>query len=353
MNSAASAQDASGWMVRNGVKERELLLRAVLSHQAEPILIADDEGNCVDVSLGACKLFGLSMSKMIGQRIDDLVETGKLHYTKKSDVLPGLQVVVLHDKSATDYAFLSTDNDGVVVAWHAGAERIYGYKSEEIVGHPVSRLYSEDNHAPEELQRAATDGHLGSEGWHQRKDGSRFWANVLTTALRGEGRAQSGLAWVVRDFSARHLAGEMLLDKRAGRLQPPAESTVAGIVSGEFDRIVEVNDAFLNMVGYSREDVIAGRLQWAEITAPEYLPPDERAHEESLLYGACTPFEKEYIRKDGTRCASWWRMRSLKLHHFDGSLLCRTSPSGSAPRRLRTKPAFLMNTRRSSAPARR
>ena len=50
-----------------------------------------------------------------------------------------------------------------------------------------------------------------------------------------------------------------------------AESTIAGIVSGEFDRIPEANDAFLELVGYSREDLQAGRLRWPDLTPPEYL----------------------------------------------------------------------------------
>jgi formate hydrogenlyase transcriptional activator len=55
------------------------------------------------------------------------------------------------------------------------------------------------------------------------------------------------------------------------------------------------------MVGYSREDLLAGRLVWADLTPPEYAPLDELAHEESLRFGACTPFEKELLRRDGTR----------------------------------------------------
>ena len=69
----------------------------------------------------------------------------------------------------------------------------------------------------------------------------------------------------------------------------PAESTIAGIVSGEFDRIPEANDAFLELVGYSREDLQAGRLRWPDLTPPEYLALDELAHEEGLRFGACTP----------------------------------------------------------------
>ena len=109
-----------------------------------------------------------------------------------------------------------------------------------------------------------------------------------------------GFARVVRDFSARHRIDETLLNKRSGPRMQPAESTVAGIVSGEFDRIIDANDSFLNMLGYSREE-LAGGLRWADIVAPECLPQHEHAHEEGLLHGACTPFETEYIRKDETR----------------------------------------------------
>jgi formate hydrogenlyase transcriptional activator len=354
MNSAASVHEASGWMAKNGLEELELLFRTVLSHQSEPILVADDNRTCLEASDAAAKLLGLSKSEIVGRRLDDLVVPGygsqmeqlwrafrkrgeqegvlplaspdggalKLDYAAKGDVLPGRHVLVFNDNSgekhapipvegdqdrtpawSKDYALFCLDAGGRIVAWHSGAERVYGYKSAEIVGQPVSRLYAEDDDAgslQEELKRAGAEGHLGSEGWHRKQDGSRFWANALSMALRDESRELGGFARVVRDFSARHLAEEALLHKRGGQGQPPVESAVAGIASGEFDRIIDANDAFLSMLGYSREDLDAGRLRWANITAPEYLSLDERAHEEGLLYGACTPFEKEYIRKDGT-----------------------------------------------------
>jgi formate hydrogenlyase transcriptional activator len=324
MNSAASIHELSGWLAEDGLKELEQLFRAVLSHQSEPILIADDSGCCLDASSGACQLLGLSMGMLIGRRIDDLVKPNKVDYTSRTDVLPGRHVLVLHDKSrdktataavdaggdqtapgSKDYAFLSLDADGVVVAWYSGAERIYGYKSAEIIGQHVSCLYSGDDELrvdpDEELRRTATEDHLGHERWHRKQDGSRFWANVLTTAQRDANQELHGFARVVRDFSTRHGIDQALLNRPGKSRQLPAESMIAGIVSGEFDRIIDANDAFLSMVGYSREDLSAGGLRWADIAAPGYLPLYERAHEEGLLHGACTPFEMEYIRKDETR----------------------------------------------------
>ena len=202
---------------------------------------------------------------------------------------------------------LSLDAGGRIVAWHAGrGAHLRLYQSEEIIGQHVSFLALDDDdlgvQLNQELTRIAIEGHVGNEGWHKKKDGSRFWANELTTAVRDGAEELQGFARVVRDFSARHRIEETRLSKRAtGARQLPAGSTIAGIVSGEFDRIIDANDAFLSMVGYSREEFIADGLQWADVIAPEYLPLHERAYEEGLLQGACTPFEMEYIRQDETR----------------------------------------------------
>jgi formate hydrogenlyase transcriptional activator len=88
------------------------------------------------------------------------------------------------------------------------------------------------------------------------------------------------------------------------------------VVSGEFDRVPEANDAFLELTGYSREDLLAGRLHWPDLTPPEYAPLDELAHEEGLRFGACTPFEKELIRKDGSRVPVLVATAVLKLSPF-------------------------------------
>jgi formate hydrogenlyase transcriptional activator len=195
------------------------------------------------------------------------------------------------------------DVDGRVVAWYAGAERIYGYKSGEVIGRHVSLYPDEDalHKLQEKLKRAASEGHVGAEGWQVKKNGSRFWANVIITALKDENGDLQGFASVVRDFTDRHQRDERLRRGRA-RLRPlPADSAIPGILSGEFDRIPEANDAFLELVGYSREDLQAGRLHWPDLTPPEYLGLDELAHEEGLRFGACTPFETAGECRRGSR----------------------------------------------------
>ena len=373
MNSTASQPKATGWLTENGPKELELLFRAIIYQPSAPILLADNDRQYREASVGASKLLGLPREKIIGRSLDDFAEPSvkaaiserwrafleegeqegtlqllgpdggprDIEYLVKGNVLPVRHVMVLREKNAgtagggpvedkgpaknkvpawvQDYALCLLDVDGQVVAWYAGAERIYGYKSAEVLGQHVSLFYPDEDAVQkvrEKLKRAAAEGHVGSEGWHVKKDGSRFWANVITMALKDSNGDLQGFARVVRDFSDRHERDEKLRRSRA-RLRPlPAESTIAGIVSGEFDRIPEANDAFLDLVGYSREDLLAGRLRWPDLTPPEYVALDELAHEEGLRFGACTPFEKELIRKDGTRVPVLVATAVLKLSPF-------------------------------------
>src|SRR6202789_4383044 len=87
-----------------------------------------------------------------------------------------------------DYAIFLLDPQGTVVSWNAGAERIKGYKADEVIGKNFSRFYPQediDQGRPEaELRIAAADGRSETERWRVRKDGSRFWSNLVFTAAR-------------------------------------------------------------------------------------------------------------------------------------------------------------------------
>ncbi len=368
MSSAVSQSPAVHWLLENGPRELEALFRAIVYQSSAPILITDDRGRSKDASAGVSQLLGVSRLEIIGRAVDDfappafrpqisglwraLQADGELEgtlrlagpdasqreveYTAKGNVLPVRHLLILRDKTAPvekapsstdrtpvwvrDYALYLLDVEGCVAAWYAGAARIYGFHADEAIGQHVSFLYPSENNVriklQQEFDRAAAEGHLGTEGWQSRKDGSLFWANVITMALKDENGDLQGFARVVRDFSERHERDEKLRRSRA-RMRPiPLRSTVAGVVSGDLDRVPEMNDALLELVGYSREDLLAGRLHWAELTPPEYGPLDELAQEEGLRFGACTPYEKDLIRKDGTRVPVLVATAVLKLSPF-------------------------------------
>lgn len=114
--------------------------------------------------------------------------------------------------SVRDYAIFHLDTQGRVTSWNAGAERIKGYRAAEILGQHFSRFYPPEAIAagvPEQaLRTAAAEGRWEGEGWRLRRDGSRFWADVVITALRDESGTLVGYAKVTRDLTERRAAEE-------------------------------------------------------------------------------------------------------------------------------------------------
>ncbi|HKH39425.1 MAG TPA: PAS domain S-box protein, partial [Rubrobacter sp.] len=111
-----------------------------------------------------------------------------------------------------DYAIFMLDPDGKVASWNEGAHHIKGYRHKEIVGHHFSIFYPEEDlkrSKPErELEIAQEKGTYEEEGWRVRKDGSRFWASVLITALWDEAGGLRGFAEVTRDITEHKRAEE-------------------------------------------------------------------------------------------------------------------------------------------------
>lgn len=110
-----------------------------------------------------------------------------------------------------EYAMFMLDPEGNVIGWNAGAERLTGYPEGDILGLHVSRFFpaDEERTSPEQaLSAAAAQGDFRHEGWQERKDGSRFWAEVTLTALRDRGGALRGFALMAHDITDRRSAEE-------------------------------------------------------------------------------------------------------------------------------------------------
>jgi PAS domain S-box-containing protein len=120
--------------------------------------------------------------------------------------------------SVRDYAILLLDAEGRVVSWNKGAERLKGYRAAEVIGKHFSLFYPPEDQQRDkpgqELKKAAETGRLEDEGWRVRKDGSRFWANVVITALRDEDGRLCGFGKVERDLTERKQAEDELRKAR-------------------------------------------------------------------------------------------------------------------------------------------
>src|SRR2546423_9453926 len=127
-------------------------------------------------------------------------ETGELH-----------RVLV---ESVDDYAIFALDPNGYILSWNAGAQRFKGYTAEEVIGKHFSIFYPrekvEEGFPQFELREAARVGRFEDEGWRIRKDGSRFWAYVVITALYNPKGQLVGFGKVTRDLTERRLAEEAL-----------------------------------------------------------------------------------------------------------------------------------------------
>jgi PAS domain S-box-containing protein len=157
-----------------------------------------------------------------------------------------------------DYGIFVLDPNGIVSSWNAGAENIKGYQAHEIIGHHFSRFYPPDairaGWPKTELEYATRDGRFEDEGWRVRKDGTRFWANVVITALRDSDGRLRGFAKVTRDLTDR---------RRMERLEADAQQMgefVAMLAHELRNPLAPIRSA-ISVVRHSGGD--AARLGWA------------------------------------------------------------------------------------------
>ena len=205
-------------------------------------------------------------------------------------------------ESAEDYAIFMADPGGHILSWNEGAERVFGYSEEGIVGETVSLLFTPDDRrmdaAEEELGRAETKGRAESERWYLRKDGSRFWGSGSVRPVRDDTGSLRGFSKVVRDRTAHKHTQEALRESEE-RYRAVVEQSAEGLylVDGDSRRILETNPALQNMLGYTAAELRGMELH--EIVA--HAREDVEANvERTLREGTRFIRERKYLRKDGS-----------------------------------------------------
>ena len=193
--------------------------------------------------------------------------------------------------SVTDYAIMMIDPDGHIASWNSGAEKILGFRSEEIIGKHFSCFYTSEaislDTPGSELDLASTQGHFENEGFRKHKDGAHFWANTIITPLCDENGMIFGFSNITRELSDR---------KKADYTRSLIEASLDPLVTIAPDgKITDVNAATESITGRSRQELIGTDFC-------EYFTVPEKARE-----GYQEVFREGQVRD-----------YPLELRHLDG-----------------------------------
>jgi len=204
---------------------------------------------------------------------------------------------------------VSSRTDGSMMAVNDAFLEMVGYSREELLRHGSWRdltppeFEHADNRAIEELEQNGVCTPFEKE--YVRKDGTRVRVLIGIALLEG---SRTDLICVILDITRRRKAERDLEEayalhgKSEARFRRLMEANIIGVMFFHLDgRVLDANTAYLNTIGYTRADLRAGLVRWSGITPPEYQERDLRGVQELRQTGICTPFEKEYIRKDGSR----------------------------------------------------
>ena len=226
-------------------------------------------------------------------------------------------------QSVTDYAIYMLDRRGYVVSWNAGAQRFKGYTADEIIGQHFSRFYEEgdrEKRVPQNaLKTAEREGRFEAEGWRVRKDGTRFWANVVIDPIRDEGGKLLGFAKITRDLTERRLAEEELRrSEERFRLLVEGVTDYAIYMLDPDGRITSWNAGAQRFKGYTAEEIMGEHFSRFYTTEEAAAGVPERALQTAREK---SHFEAEgwRVRKDGSRF--WANVVIDPIRNSEGTLI--------------------------------
>ncbi|MDB5297881.1 MAG: hybrid sensor histidine kinase/response regulator, partial [Phycisphaerales bacterium] len=170
-----------------------------------------------------------------------------------------------------DHAVHTLDPDGRITSWNPGAERVFGYAADEVMGQPADILFTpEDRERGEpanELATAAAEGRASDDRWQVRRDGSRFWANGVTSAIRDAAGTLRGFAKVCRDQTE----PKRLAEQRERLLEREQAARA------EAERAVTMKDEFLAVVSHELRTPLTSILIWSNLLTGASLTDEDRA----------------------------------------------------------------------------
>jgi len=222
----------------------------------------------------------------------------------------------------TDYAVFTLDVAGHVTSWNTGAENIKGYKAEEIIGRHFSRFYPSDaiarNWPGEELKIAAGQGRFQDMGWRIRKDGTRFWADVVITALRSPEGKLTGFLKITRDLTERRRHEETLRESEERfRLLVNSVKEYAIFMLDAEGCVASWNLGAERIIGYMAAEIIGRSVACLYPAEAAESGAAQRDLATVVAHGGME-INAWRVRKDGTRF--WANVVICAVHDLDGKL---------------------------------
>jgi PAS domain S-box-containing protein len=221
-----------------------------------------------------------------------------------------------------DYAVFTLDVAGHITSWNAGAENIKGYKADEIIGKHFSRFYPAEALArswPEqELKIAAGQGRLEEEGWRLRKDGTRFWADVVITALRNPAGRLTGFLKITRDLTERRRHEQTLRESEERfRLLVDSVKEYAIFMLDTEGRVASWNLGAERIIGYTAAEIIGRHFScFYPAEAAERGAPQQDL--DSAIEHGSIENNGRRVRQDGSRF--WANVVITAVYDLDGKL---------------------------------
>jgi PAS domain S-box-containing protein len=268
--------------------------------------------------------------KLTKKTADMLPHVGRWEANRSSDAydeasaLQGLLATLLASNSDpvfsvdTGYRYTSFNS-----AHAAAMKSLYGVKIEigqcilEQMSVQVDRQIAKSN-----LDRALSGEHLQEEAHAGESERIRRHFTVGHFPIRGSDGKVRGVLVTARDTTDLH-DSEVNLQISVDRLACLVESGVIGVLVADANgAVLEANDYYLRLVGYTRQELVDGKLDWRSLTPPEHLQTDTKAIEELVATGICQPYEKEYLRRDGTRV--WVELADAYLGGSDQLIVATT-----------------------------
>ena len=251
------------------------------------------------------------------QKLQELNQSLELKIKERTQELWEINKLQRAILDSSDYAIITCDLNSTILSFNSGAEAMLGYSMSEVVGYCVPLIFHDPLEIADRIAKLSAErgvdtvslfevfmrsdkGITFTQEWtYIRKDGSKFPVELTISTLRDDSEQDIGFLGIAKDITERKRIELALLESN-NRFRTVFDSNIVGIMFTDFNgHVTEANDYFLEMLGYSREDLEANRINWLNITPSEYIQQDLDVVEYIQTNGAIKPVEKSYYHKDG------------------------------------------------------